>query len=546
MHSTTTASTTNHRFTSNIILYDPILPNTRLHRSHIMQQLSLLYKSNQHSVQVATQWNTQVVPLLSQVSNVIVFEAFDKLHLPQTYFSWQGLYEHTNDNHIYIIVPDNHESWSNHPAILLDHYYAQVSTHFIQVTATKENQSFSMQEALHIRQVLEWNHDRSSSVVGPTLVRIPTSSTSRTDQNLPTTSLHNDNNPQLPCIVAPSSSSCVPTLWDTTLQTITQRLSYNCTFVVYQYDFSNDISDLESYPTNFPAPDPIQLCRMAFVSTHSQLWKTKVNQDNGAGVSTTNVTVNGWTVVGVPKTHAQMTDAELAVLLIDPSNLFADSVTKYMMADWEPILSSSDFKVSRFMQMQTEIPANPTPNYYQRRPGTNVGRTVPLPPRKARKVIFFSDEEDNHKSADPSKYYSIPENQEDGSTMPPVKQLEYYRTYAKLVQDVMYRSYEEIESTLFRPFPFTWMEFSFLVQNRKSQEAQELRREWFQEYLYWGSNRDMEKMSLAFILGKRKVAGRLGKPKEEESSWYPLQDESGEKVFANTETELYIRLATRS
>ena len=73
-----------------------------------------------------------------------------------------------------------------------------------------------------------------------------------------------------------------------------------------------------------------------------------------------------------------------------------------------------------------------------------------------------------------------------------------------------------------------------------------MRCSWLDEYLFWGSNRAAEELSLAYLLGKYRIEGLLGSALEnEDDSWNPMLQSSTpdeETRLVRGKAELFVRV----
>jgi hypothetical protein len=115
------------------------------------------------------------------------------------------------------------------------------------------------------------------------------------------------------------------------------------------------------------------------------------------------------------------------------------------------------------------------------------------------------------------------------------------------------RPESEVRSTQYPDFPIEWVSTSALVHDLVSQPAQDLRCRWYDEYLYWGGNRNAEEFTLSVLLATMRIAGVLGLPvaatvdqPDQDVSWYPILDAadgSRETVGRNDmKQEIFVRV----
>jgi hypothetical protein len=87
-----------------------------------------------------------------------------------------------------------------------------------------------------------------------------------------------------------------------------------------------------------------------------------------------------------------------------------------------------------------------------------------------------------------------------------------------------------MRDTVYQSFPYQWTRLSLLIHDFTMEESRQLRCDWFDEYLFWGSNRNLEELSLAYVIGKRRIEGGIGPNLEDsdDTSWSPLLKNTGD------------------
>jgi hypothetical protein len=185
----------------------------------------------------------------------------------------------------------------------------------------------------------------------------------------------------------------------------------------------------------------------------------------------------------------------------------------------------------------------------ERRSGiSGISRFIHYPAERARKAILFAGEPPA--TALPKSMSDFAKQAGDEFDFPP-RQLAYYEQMAHLVQTNDARPEREVRATHYLAFPFQWISMIVIVHDLRFSESRELRCSWYDEYLFWGGNRDAEELSLAYVLGKRRIKGSLGPTLEsEDDSWNPLLragcDGSAENCgVVRGETELFVRILKR-
>lgn len=332
--------------------------------------------------------------------------------------------------------------------------------------------------------------------------------------------------PLFPCASAcrrHTSDTCLPSAWDDIL-TVSQEATLNCTFVVYYSNMNPTLDTLVR-----PIWRSEQLCRVAYVSGRAPLVERVINHYLN---TTTNVTVTdelleawngkvtsgGWTLVWLAQhDDLSLSDADNALPVIDPSRLFAPNVEKVLYTDAAEFAQSSDRVLLRILSKIDQPAYNHRVEKQFRSGSKSIFRWVPLPPQRARKVIFFVGA--SGPEFTPTGARDFDNMVKDFVTLPP-KQLDYYERVANWVQMETDRPESEMQDVLYdHSFPYLWVSLTVMSHDLKEDEAHRLRCEWLEEYLYWGeSNRQAEELSLAFVLARRRLLGQLGSLSDDDSS----------------------------
>ena len=328
----------------------------------------------------------------------------------------------------------------------------------------------------------------------------------------------------LPCASScQRPSECTPSVWDAIVP-IAQAATFNCTFVVYLTALDPDQDQLY-----VPSSRGDELCRVAFVTESSPLVQDRVRRqvsDNNLAQSNGQVEVDGWTVVWLPT--GPLSDADYMLPLIDPSQLFHPTVHKAMFVDSAEFAQPSDDALLVIM-LSIDRLGHGKGWRKEKRPGTEISRFHRIPPEKARHVVLFGGEPQEAPSMDPL----------------PREQRKYYQQVAHFIQENRYRPQEEIDGTVYKQFPYQWLSMTFLVHDLRLPRAQTLRCDWFTEATFWGGNRDLEEMSLAFVLARYRIEGSLGPELVDDEGWSPFLVEHGEKVSDDQHGHVFFRVMKR-
>jgi hypothetical protein len=351
----------------------------------------------------------------------------------------------------------------------------------------------------------------------------------------------------------PCASQCghmctTDSAFTSSLQQISRNATMGCEYVVYMVMLSPSIASVAK--TSGHTVD--HFCRVAFVTRQSKLVKRALAQRLTSNSTNSSSSWNGkivesrWILVWLPDDDEQsLNDADNALLRIDPSGMFAPTVKAAVYAESLEFAKARDESILSLFKRMSQ-PAISGQHRRERRSGTSLSRWVPVPPEPARKAILFAGE--------PTSGKAVPKSIPDFVKMVgkhfyfPSRQLNYYQQVASMVQSNDVRPTSESRTTKYSTFPFAWISTSVLIHDFQTRESQELRCAWYDEYLFWGGNRDAEELSLAYVLGKQRIEESLGAPLAgDESSWNPLvSPQTNQRRTTRGDVELFIRILKRS
>lgn len=345
---------------------------------------------------------------------------------------------------------------------------------------------------------------------------------------------------QWPCSSSCGSSArtCLPSVFDD-IQHISQEATQGCEYVVYLNLIYKELNEIVE-------PKFVQdtLCRVAFVSGKSKLIKGILKEPAFASAGESHnerlaklngkIKRKGWKLVWLPyDDETSLSDSDNALLRIDPSRMFAPTVLKAMYAEDFKFAIPGDEMLLRILR-QLERRALPKRSIKELRAGTSVSRFVPVPAEKRRSSVIFASEplgsvlpesiSDFVKIAGPRYHF-------------PAKQLQFYTMASHYVQTNIMRPDDEIRSTIYFQFPFQWVSMNLITHDLTMEESRQFRCSWYDEYLFWGGNRNAEELSLAFVLGRKRIEGEIGQSTEEDTSWLPLWEKSDPNIVEENAPE---------
>jgi hypothetical protein len=372
---------------------------------------------------------------------------------------------------------------------------------------------------------------------------------------------------QLPCASECSYlTNCVTvsTAFDESVVLACQQATEETKFVVYTVNLDPSLTTLPpihvSDTNTTPAMDAIiasvtaMTSRVAFISDQSRLAQRHKSDANTSTTTTTDlnqtlngqVEENGWKLVWLAQDRLSPADRLLAK--ITPGRLFATSVNKAMYVaphkiDRAPILPALTYLMDHMVDGKPQRGKTRAVSLTsQGRKNEQSVRWVYQPPTPARRAVLFAQEQvlklpttsiqkaarqlwlsNSTKSASPSRR----------------RQMNFYEHVIHLM-----RSTPRFRHRSSRVF-FQWIDTAILVHNIRLSAGRSLRCEWYGEHLSWHDDKEqeqqltsfdpkqgqegMEELSLAYVIAKHRMQGRLGKPIMGDESWSPYFDLSKAK-----------------
>ena len=346
------------------------------------------------------------------------------------------------------------------------------------------------------------------------------------------------------------------------VKSISQNVTMGCKFVLYVADFSQRLNDLYEFDDDPSFPWPrATLCRIAFVSEKSRLitrlvamemqaGKTKFfaenhhphrsnQQQEDRNISYWNgqLQYKNWTLVWVDD-HSNGADgiSEPDAILpkIAPGTLFGDSVERAVYIEpkhfralpplrviWYLVRNQLDATPNQQLKMQrvldreamiTRKEESPLSFPYRHNAFFAHNLLVPENLRLVPKDDFFDTDDPHHHidDLDAVTKHILAQKGLDEVYEWPRRQLEFYHTVQQMTNG---------------RFQFEWVDTALIIHKLKSDRSRRFRCEWYEEHLFWagdstssssypsfGTNRNLEDLGLAFVLGRWRYQGRLVQP----------------------------------
>ena len=364
------------------------------------------------------------------------------------------------------------------------------------------------------------------------------------------------------------------------LLNISQEATQGCKYVLYAANFSRHLQDLYVM-SDMKAGNNVTwpretLCQVAYVSGKSRLVSSLLEwyQQNTDEFKNSNKDImlsdlngklvyNDWTLVWLEKDDStSLNEADYMMPKIAPGPLFNSNVSRAMYIETDHLTTVPPRPVMWFlMARQLDVSRQRARISHVRRSGTTISKPVVLPPTAARHTALFAhymrittellDTTDILASNVHAMAKYILQQKgmyPDGKW--PRRQLQSYETLLRLSQ-----GYGKSTQVIDLMLPDTYI----LIHKLQSDRSRNLRCEWYEEQLFWSSeqnlNRDLEDLSLAFVLEKWRAQERL--VQDTDGGWgYRIMDPSKESspdgeggddtVESDTAVETFVVNATQT
>ena len=334
-----------------------------------------------------------------------------------------------------------------------------------------------------------------------------------------------------------ATSTCDASVWDT-VYPVSQSITQQCNNVMYYVNLDLALETLPGPTTYATSTTSNDLCRIAFVSGGSTLVTetllhhgreakngTKWTEAEALLYSNGQLMTNGWTLVWIPHltTAAAVTkvsEQDRSLIRIDPSRFLSHTVQKAMYVEADRIMTLSNDEIIETILSHTvhEAHAEPYTTTELREGYDDLYRSIEHPPSAARSVTLLASElPSDIRPNNPAQFLALLSNR-----VPNVKgrHLNYYKQMNHYIQVDMNRPVEDSDGSS----PFIWIARDYIVHTIPTMEAHRFRCQWYDAHLFWGPESivaESEELSLAYLLAKQRIEGRIGFPLLDDDTWYP-------------------------
>jgi nucleoside-diphosphate-sugar epimerase len=325
---------------------------------------------------------------------------------------------------------------------------------------------------------------------------------------------------------------CSKSPWDEVIET-TQKITDTCQFVLYTVDLRTQLDSIRKQSAVSQRKGwEAAFCKIAFVSASSNLaiktyekelnMKTPVIEWNGSRKA------GHWIVVTVPGTEYTMSEYVRSLAKLNPTLFFNENVEKAMYINHERIILTTDQAMGVMYHM--DLPARKKPEkktIVDKNTGEN--KDIWLPPQPQRRSVLFTAQYTKHPDTSNIKDVArfVMKSNQIAETKDIRAQVSFYDEATHYTRSELLRSpnYQDFIRPKLNSFPFNFVHSSWLVHRLNSESGHNLRCEIYEEHSLWG-NRNMEDLSISFVLARNRVKMRLGEMAENQfigpEEWHPL------------------------
>eukprot|EP00978_Attheya_sp_CCMP212_P010167 scaffold24426_cov54-Attheya_sp.AAC.2 len=353
---------------------------------------------------------------------------------------------------------------------------------------------------------------------------------------------------RLPCASGCTTPElCTPSVFDKVIRVSKRATNSSCHFVAYMISLWSDDDHLPNAPALADDPsEDAKLCKVAFVANGSPLVQNAIKSEKSEHSDPLlslngKIQKNGWTLVWIDEDASFMNEDAYALLKLAPHTFFAPKVVKAMFIEANKIGAMSTDAILTMIKHAAN-PYMPEKTWWKPLPdGTKQKFVHPAEPAR-RSILFapafnFAPDFNPHMTSVTSVATVIAEQKRIKPSPSQSLQNRFYDHASHLVRSQELRSVYASDEEIEKIFPTQWIDSTWIIHELKLEESRQLRCEWYSEQAFW-ENSDMDDLSLAFVLAKRRVIGKHGFPTPGREEFTPLLVEPA------TQEDIVLGLAT--
>eukprot|EP00980_Cylindrotheca_fusiformis_P010023 scaffold2214_cov139-Cylindrotheca_fusiformis.AAC.20 len=319
---------------------------------------------------------------------------------------------------------------------------------------------------------------------------------------------------------------CRESAFDGSILSVSQNVTNDCRYVVYTSDFSTNLEYLplmrNRTEQNLPWPSHL-VCQLAFVSPNSMLvskliQEHEVPEEMEISYWNGKLNYNQWNLVwpnqsendGDLGTDVPLQEADYMMPKIAPGKFFSQNVTTSLYIELKQVDPLPSIPILWYlMAKQMHQKGIPSHDKVQRRRGRI--HFPGIPPRHVALLSHWSRGQ-HFASAGAMAKFVLEQKGTGWERRWPHQQMQAY--------DFAWQDYD-----------FALPDTYLLIHNLQSERSRRLRCQWYEEQLFWSDdafrNRDLEDMTLAFVLARLRMESRL----------VPFDETWGERLIQSDEAE---------
>jgi nucleoside-diphosphate-sugar epimerase len=361
----------------------------------------------------------------------------------------------------------------------------------------------------------------------------------------------------LPCASSCTTKQhCLPSLFDSVLEVFSE-VTEGCDIVLYTHQLGKDVSDLQLQAEYMEEGDPL-ICNVAVVSRESPLVESVIKKVPDDQLVKLGVEVNpqdrskksvfhqrkisqlngrllfrGWVLIWPEdETPEPLQEHEAALLKLTPNAFFASDV-KYALYIDQTFTVSPSLKDIQFLV--SEMQRSHWPTRLVKRKTTPKAKFV-LPAEPNRRAVILMSELKYQDSAtaerlppdttievyEATRFMRFELGEEPLGKEPFTLKLqrEFYQKLPSIINRDQMRCSTE-GSYKFNMSKF-WARTRWILHDMKLEEAHQLRCDWYQEHIHWGTK--LDQLSLSFIMARRDVERRIAHMEPDDNVLKPMQE----------------------
>lgn len=361
----------------------------------------------------------------------------------------------------------------------------------------------------------------------------------------------------LPCASSCSTKQqCLPSIFDSVLE-VFREVTEGCDIVLYTHQLGKDVSDLRLQAEYMEEGDPL-ICNVAVVSRESPLVESvihkvpddqliklgvkpsprdqgrpdafhqrKISQLNGR------LLFRGWVLIWpADETPDPLHEQDAALLKLTPNAFFAADV-KYALYIDQTFTASPSLRDIQFLVSEMQRSHWPT-RLVKRKTAPKAKFVLPAEPNRRAAILLselkYQDSstaerlppDTNIEVFEATRFmrYELGEEPLGKEPFALKLQREFYQKLPSVINRDQMRS-STVASYKFDMSRF-WARTRWVFHDMRLEEAHQLRCDWYQEHIHWGTR--LDQLSFSFIMARRDVERRIAHMEPDDNVLKPMHE----------------------